>query len=169
MTSIAQPGDSVEIPVRALAPHVSQWLRLSAASSDERVQPVGTPDPFVRHPRPAWADPDGWDGTLQPSDSDYRWWRSPIVHVPYPSARHQDYLPGGEDGFVLQPSIGVTVKQAAVDGTTFIDLTRHTGAGEEATALVMRPATARRIAHALLAAVELVEPDADFDGADGAR
>ncbi len=51
---------------------------------------------------------------------------------------------------------------------TFIDLTRHTGTGEETTALVMRPTTARRIAHALLAAVDLVDPDDDFDAAGGA-
>ena len=158
--------ESVRLPARTLAPHVARWKRLADANGKAACTVrVGEPDPSIRVPMPAWNDTDRWDGTVRAQEGDYRWWRSKPVCFPVPGQRAGVMVDGSQRRL---SAIGIVAKQSAISGVCTVEAVVFLAeSGEEEVRLKMAPSVARRVAEAILAAADLLDPDAEFEA--GAR
>jgi hypothetical protein len=157
---IDEPARKVTLPATSRAPEVAAWDRLAAAAEPTLTTKIGEPDPFILgESRPAWADPDRWDGQVVGTANDYRWWRSKSVYIAFPTNSQSPLR-----NVVAWATFEVNVSQGAVDRSTWVEVNKDAGGGSKRL-LNLRPRTARQLGEALLAAARLAEPDGEFDEA----
>lgn len=158
-TSAAKSSGSPVLPDIA-APEVAAWERLVDAHAGGEFTKAGDADPFIRVPRPVWADPEIWNGETTGSHHD-RWWRSTPVAIPFASDRDRPVALG----MVQHATYGVLAMRPAIAGADLVEVRIQHPGSDPSSRLTMSPANARRVADAILAAARLLDPHEEFDQA----